>query len=132
MNLAAAATYPLLAALPPHPSVVEGIKYQINGLIVVFLALGTIWGVMELIGGLFKAQEARNQLARKQRAEPTVSPSSDSNNTTIPGEIAATISAAVVIALQGRSHRIHAIAAHPDVDWAREGRRQIFASHKVR
>jgi hypothetical protein len=48
-----------------------------------------------------------------------------------PEQVAA-ISAAVT-ALFDAPHRIHAIVpADPELNWAQEGRRQIFASHRTR
>lgn len=120
--------YPI-GSLPAHPTVVETLTYQFNGLIVVFLALGMIWGLMEVIGLFFrrKAAAAARAAAAAQAAlpapvaEPPVSP-----------EITAVIAATVATVLRGRPHRIQGIALSAEVDWAREGRRQIFASHKVR
>ena len=48
-----------------------------------------------------------------------------------PEQVAA-ISAAVMT-LFGTPHRIQAIVpADPELNWAQEGRRQIFASHRTR
>ncbi len=122
--------YPI-GSLPTHPTVVETLTYQLNGLIVVFLALGMIWGLMEVIGMVFKRRAARAAASKPaQLAIPVVAaaPSVD-----VPSpQITAVIAASVATVLRGRPHRIQGIALAAEVDWAREGRRQIFASHKVR
>jgi hypothetical protein len=118
----------LVAYLPEFPTLRESLGFQANGLIVVLIALCSIWGVLELIGLYFKRVERQAGLvaettgpAAPQPAEVGLSP-----------EIIAVIASAVHATL-GPRHRIHAVTTvEPPVDWAREGRRQIFASHKVR
>ncbi|HTO02853.1 MAG TPA: hypothetical protein VL069_04085, partial [Opitutus sp.] len=58
MNLSA--TYStLLATLPAYPSIKESLAFQLNGLIVVAVALGAIWGLLELSGVFFRRQQRR-------------------------------------------------------------------------
>lgn len=117
---------PLAAALPDHPAWLETIVYQINGLIVVFVALGFIWGLLELMGIFFRrSREVRPRTAPVPAAMPE---SCDE----ISPELVAAITAAVDATLE-TPHRIMAVMpAGPELDWAQEGRRQIFASHKTR
>jgi hypothetical protein len=52
-------------------------------------------------------------------------------NTSVPPLILAIITAAIHCAYQGRL-RVVAVMPTPHIDWAREGRRDIFASHRIR
>jgi hypothetical protein len=120
----------LLAYLPDFPTLGESFGFQLNGLIVVMLALSSIWGVLELIGLYFKRVE---RLARA--AAPAPAAPASAVPTTASGlapETVAVIAAAVYATVGGR-FRIHAVTpAELPVDWAREGRREIFASHRLR
>ncbi len=120
----------MAAALPPRPGLGESIVFQLNGLIVVFLALASIWGVLELTGIYFRRAASRPKAIPAPVAAPAPVP------TGIPAGLSlktvAAISAAVCVVIDSR-HRIHAIVPlSPDLDWAHEGRRQIFASHQIR
>lgn len=121
----------LVAYLPEFPTLRESLGFQFNGLIVVLSALCSIWFVVEIIGLYFKRVErqARSALPAASPAPAAAEPESTS---ALGPELIAVIAAAVH-ATVGPRHRIHAVTpAEPPVDWAREGRRQIFASHKVR
>ena len=144
---------PLLAVLPEHPKFGESLVYQFNGLVVVFIALGLIWVMMEALGAVFKRVEAIHSaripapaLATAPAlmpepvtsAAPVPAPLPDSVQAALPSEetISATtyaiIAAAVHVAL-GRDHHVVAITLAPEaLDWSHEGRRAIFTSHKVR
>ena len=125
MNLFAAHSI-LLASLPAYPSIPESLAFQLNGLMVVFIALGAIWGLMELSGVIFRSQQ-RRQIAAPVR--PAVIPEKSDE---VSPEILAVI-AAVVATVINQPHRIHRVSTEtPLLDWAREGRREIFDSHKVR
>lgn len=50
----------------------------------------------------------------------------------VPPAILAVIAAAIHCALAGRGRVIAVSTVLIDPDWAREGRRHIFSSHKVR
>ncbi len=118
----------LAAAIPDYPTLGDSLRFQLTGLAVVFIALGSIWAAMELIGAYFRRHP---QPAPAPVSEPTPTPPAPVE----AGPDAATlaiIAAAVHVTISG-PHRIHAITAadHP-VDWAREGRRHHFASHQVR
>lgn len=131
---------PLLAALPPNPTVGETLTFQLNGLIVVFIALSSIWGAVELIGFFYKraakaapkvpaaprSAVAAGSIGASEAAEAAPAPSGIDPNTL-------TVIAAAVHATLGGRHRVRAITTgEMHIEWAQEGRRQIFASHKVR
>ena len=127
-------------AIPAHPDLGEVIGFQINGLIVVGAALGLIWGMLELLGAVFRrisAAEAAaaDALAASAPAAPA-RPAAPSPAPTAPGAIPETdlvLIAAAVHAALGPRARIIALSPRPEArDWAVEGRRAIFATHKVR
>jgi len=116
----------LAAAIPDYPTLGDSLRFQLTGLAVVFIALGSIWAAMELIGAYFRRHP---QLEPAPVSAPAPAPAVE------PGPDATTLAiiAAAIHVTIGGPHRIHAITAadHP-VDWAREGRRHHFASHQVR
>lgn len=120
----------LAAALPDYPTLGDSIRFQLTGLAVVFIALGSIWAAMELIGAYFRRHP---QPAPAPAAVPAPAPTPAT--AVEPGPDAATLAiiAAAIHVTIGGPHRIHAITAadHP-ADWAREGRRHQFASHQIR
>ncbi|ACB76592.1 OadG family transporter subunit [Opitutus terrae] len=119
---------PQLATLPEYPSFGDSVAFQFNGLIVVFIALGTIWALMEITGRLFRRGQQTAVLPPTSR----LGTSPVANDGRLPGEIVAAIVAAVAAEVE-RPHRIAAIMpVELTADWAREGRREIFASHKTR
>jgi Na+-transporting methylmalonyl-CoA/oxaloacetate decarboxylase gamma subunit len=127
-----------LAFLPDYPTVGESLTFQVTGLVVVLAALCSIWGLVELIGAIFKRIEARRGTAAQLPVGAPVVPAEPATAGQAAGspgltpEILAVIAAAVHVTLGG-SHRVTVVKpAETAVDWAREGRRQIFASHKVR
>lgn len=121
--------------LPEFPSMSESLQFQFTGLVVVFVALGSIWGLTELTGSFFKRAAARAPQAAPVSAAVST-PASPPPAATTPDEtspeILAVIAAAIHASIDGPL-RIHSVTPieHPR-DWAQEGRRQIFASHKVR
>ncbi|HLP06673.1 MAG TPA: OadG family protein [Opitutaceae bacterium] len=127
---------PLAAGLPPHPEFLESITYQVVGLVVVFSALGAIWLLMELMGALFRAADARR--ARPLPAAPLPSTATATAGDLRP-ELIAVITAAVHSSIDSAATivAITPVAAHQETNlnllaWSSEGRRQIFASHKLR
>lgn len=120
----------ILGALSETPSFVEILGYQLNGLVVVFTALGSIWLLLEVIGSFFRRAEARAteraRLARAAAAHAEASAPAGTDLATIA------VIAAAVHHVIGKRHRIVAVTPELDRDWAREGRRQIFSSHQVR
>ncbi len=102
--------------------------YQLNGLIVVLVALCAIWGVLELTGIYF----------RRVAASPTVPDGLDaiapaaSAAAYVSPETVAVIAAAVSATIPG-PHRIHAIAPlSSELDRASEERRAKAGSDPVR
>ncbi len=128
---------PTLAALPDYPTIGDSLLFQLNGLIVVFIALGSIWGLLEIMGWFFRRTKPSTPSPAAASSLPpaTAGASTPPPADHIPPELLAVISAAVHVATAGRPHRIAAIVPAPlesELDWAREGRRTIFASHKTR
>ncbi len=131
---------PLAAALTENPTLLDAISYQAVGLIVVFTALGSIWGLLELMGWIFRAAERRAAARVTEpvlEAEPglLLEPGMDG----ISPQVVAVITAAAHECLQAGERIVSIMPVHlqPNVDvnllaWSGEGRRQIFASHKLR
>lgn len=123
---------PVFAAMPERMSLGQSIAFQLNGLIVVGVALASIWLLLELIGRFFQRSAAAAPAAA---AAVPVTPSPAAPAAPVEAgprpEIVAAITAAIHVALGARA-RITAIVPVPDTPWAHEGRRQIFSSHQPR
>ncbi len=128
-----------LAALPEHPEISETISFQLSGLVVVFLVLGSIWFLLEILGKIFALRSKSAASASKTTtivcpgapATPAAKPAPSADDALAP-ELVALIAAAVHLTV-GAGHRIVAISPMPhNAHWAMEGRRQIFASHRPR
>lgn len=138
MNPAPLACLPLpLAALSEYPTTLESIRYQVTGLAVVFIALGLIWVMMEILGAFFR-RLAASQAAAKAAAQaaaaallPPPPPPAPVPTGPSPATVAVII-AAVHCTLGHRPHRIISVSPAEPHDWSREGRRDIFSSHRVR
>ncbi|HLP07174.1 MAG TPA: OadG family transporter subunit [Opitutaceae bacterium] len=102
-----------------------------NVLLIVFLAVGTVWLLLEARRNLTLSYGETNNPAPAPAAVPTVvAPAAVSSR--IPAEIIAVITAAVHASL-GNSAQVVAIAGADDNrTWAAEGRRAIYATRKVR
>ncbi len=125
-----AAPRPLFATLPEYPTIGESIAFQINGLIVVFIALGTIWGLVELMGLFFRRHSQSAAKAPAPRPSSALPPVVIADGLT--PEITAVVAAAVATVLR-QPHRIQSITTEaPAPEWAHEGRREIFGSHRLR
>ena len=131
---------PLAAALTEKPALLDAISYQAVGLIVVFTALGLIWGLMELMGWIFRTAERRatTRIPEPMMAEQPALLIEPMTHAVSP-QVLAVITAAVHECLQAgeRIVSIMPVAHLPQADvnllaWSSEGRRQIFASHKLR
>jgi len=132
---------PLAAALTENPTMLDALSYQAVGLIVVFTALGSIWGLLELMGWIFRAAERRAAAARA--AAPVLEQEPvlllEPGTHAISPQVVAVITAAAHECLQAGDRIVSIMPVHlqPNVDvnllaWSGEGRRQIFASHKLR
>lgn len=119
----------LFARLPDKANFSELLQFQLTGLVVVFTALCSIWILLEIMGTFFKRQAANAPKPTPVSAAPASRPIEDG----IPAGTVAAIAAAVYIALEGKPHRITSIKpATPSGNWASEGRREHFSSHRVR
>ena len=108
-----------LAATHPFFSSLE----HILGFLLVLVALLLLWGLTLLIGQIFR------RLASPVHAPST--PESAPVQTEGPSEEEVAAIAATVVCLMG--HRSRIVSIHSSTkDWSREGRREIFASHKIR
>lgn len=159
----------VLAVLPEYPPFAESIAYQLSGLLVVLLALGGLWVMLEMIGAFFRRSDGRRE-AKSRALVPTDSPAIDVpqvepaavvTEPVSPSLAYALIAGTVHAAFQGRARimgvapvpspevqaiitaavhsifdgRARIVAVRPlktDTSWAREGRRDIFISHRVR
>ena len=118
-----------LASLLENPTLRELIEFQLTGLVVVFSALISIWVMLEIVGRFFRNRApAPASVARPVAAVPVVSAAAGP-----APELVAAISAAVHTVLKGRPHRITSIkVVEGQPNWAAEGRREHFSSHRVR
>lgn len=125
------------ATMPAYPSFLENLRFQTVGFIIVLAALGLLTLVLISIGWLFKKWEGR-KAASAAGATPEKSLALRQEEDT--HELLAVIAAAVYSAI-GESHRI--VSIRPVINgkiigelylqaWSMEGRRQHFASHKIR
>ncbi len=127
----------LFASLTAHPSFFENLRFQTVGFAIVLVALGLLALVLGLTGWLFKKREAQ-KAASAARTAPGKSLAL--RQAEDPHELLAVITAAVYSTV-GESHRI--VSIRPVTNgkiigelylqaWSMEGRRQHFASHKIR
>lgn len=117
----------ILAELPPRPSFSEVLEFQATGLVVVFGALAVLWILLELMGAFFRSRSARSAPAAAARPHPPVAEDGLSDG------VVAAIAAAVHVTMKGRPHQITEIKpSKNNPNWAAEGRREHFSSHRVR
>ncbi|MCC5808352.1 MAG: OadG family protein [Opitutales bacterium] len=102
---------------------------HLTGFFLVLLVLLLLWGVTALIGKAFIAAEAKKKVRAGSATGSAPTAQAPAQADTSPEEIAA-IAAAISMLMGGR-HRILSIRT-PETSWGREGRRQHFASHKIR
>ena len=107
-----------IAASSPLISSLE----HITGFLVVVFALSLLWAITAIIGKLFIRMEAN-------RPVPVASTGAVEGELAEEEVVAVT---AVVAALMGRRSRIVSIRSGGAKDWNREGRREQFASHRIR
>lgn len=120
-------------ALDDYPSMSDLIAYQLTGLVVVFIALGAIWAMVEIVGFFFKRAAKPSVAIKPPASAPApVSTSTSSLEEGISPQLLAVISASV-FAVVGSRARIQSVAiSNVAPVWAHEGRRQHFGSHRVR
>ncbi len=157
----------MIAVIPDYPSWGESLAYQLSGLLVVLVALGGIWMLLEISGAVFRRNAGVTRSKPAAVPAPSVAPEPAtatvgmSEPAALPPLTCALITATVHAASNGRARIlsvapsepevIHAIIAaavhtifegrarvvavnplHSDPSWAREGRRDIFSSHRIR
>lgn len=132
MNAVTIPLLPLAAALPEHPALGDSIIYQLNGLVVVFVALSLIWALMEVSALWFKRRApapVRAPLPGPAATPPPVAPAADR----LEPAVVAAMAAAVHATLGGRMRITSIVRVDvPDHGWGLEGRRQIHSARKVR
>jgi hypothetical protein len=106
-----------IAASSPFVSSLE----HIVGFLVVVFALSLLWAITTIVGKLFVRMEAA-------QPQPAVATPSDGEG---PTEDEVVAIAATVATLMGRRSRIVSLRTGAK-DWSREGRREQFASHRIR
>ncbi len=104
---------------------------HLTGFFIVITVLLLLWGTTVAIGSIFVSWEAsrKQQTAPAPSARPAAATVPTTSMEPEPEEIAA-VSAAIAM-LIGSGYRILSIRTHA-ADWSLEGRRQHFASHKIR
>lgn len=116
-------------------SVLQAMEHM-TGFIIVLMTLSILWGLTALMGKVAIYLEKRR--LQQAPAAPAVGATAvAATPTTVSAaldgptdEEVAIIAATVSMMLTGR-HRIVSIRPGSS-DWSREGRRQIFSSHKIR
>jgi sodium pump decarboxylase gamma subunit len=96
---------------------------HILGFLVVLVVLTFLWTLTALIGRFFISREA----ARPARVVPRAAAADDGPT---DEEVAAVTAA--IMAVMGSRSRVVSIRPSSGKDWSREGRREHFASHKIR
>jgi hypothetical protein len=129
----------LFFAFSDRPSFLENSEFQLLGALVVFGALGLLWGMLEISGRIFRKMDRRSPPPKSPETLPATT-SQLASDPNLPPEIIAVIAAAVHVSLK-TPFRIVSIetSRHPETisqlslhAWSVEGRRQIFDSKRVR
>ena len=122
---------PVLANLADNPAFSDVVRFQLTGLVVVFGALAVIWLLVEIVGAFFRKRDnasAQAAATAAAAAAPVEGPVDG-----IPEGVVAAIAAAVQVTMDGQSYRVSSIkASRGNPNWAAEGRREHFSSHRVR
>jgi Na+-transporting methylmalonyl-CoA/oxaloacetate decarboxylase gamma subunit len=118
----------LAVSLPEHPTFADNLQFQLTGLLVVLVTLGTLAILVSLIGRLFIA-------LRPAAAPAAATPPAPASAGDIPGPVYAAIAAAVASALGDERFAIRGVQTvdpRSNMSWGAEGRRAIYASRKLR
>ena len=110
----------LIAATSPFIQSLE----HVMGFLLVMVALWLLYGLTALVGRFFIARTPARPPAAPLRAPVVASGEL--------GEEEVVAITACVTTLMGRRSRIVSIRSGGAKDWSREGRREHFASHKIR
>ena len=108
-----------------HPFIVS--LEHIVGFLVVLVVLGLLYGLTAGIGSYF----SRRPVAVAQPQAAPAAPAAPVTEGDISDEELVAISACAAL-LMGRRSRIVSIRSRGAKDWNREGRREHFASHRIR
>lgn len=120
----------LAVSLPDDPVFADNLQFQLTGLLVVLVTLGTLAILVSLVGKIFVAMQTKRVPATPPPVAAAPAPGAG-----IPGPVFAAIAAAVSTALGDKSFTIRGVQiADPreSLAWGAEGRRSIYASRKVR
>jgi len=118
----------LAVSLPEHPTFADNLQFQLTGLLVVLVTLGTLAILVSLIGRLFIA-------LRPAAAPAAATPPAPASAGDIPGPVYAAIAAAVASTLGDERFAIRGVQTvdpRSNMSWGAEGRRAIYASRKLR
>lgn len=94
------------------------------------ITLVMMWLITAMIGQYFVRLE-RNVAATTAQAKIPDTAAAPAEKSAIPPQLVAVVAAAVHVSLGKVPHQIISIKP-ADPSWSREGRRQIFDSHRVR
>lgn len=124
--------FPALLALtlPEYPTLAESVQFQLTGLLVVLLTLGSLALLVGLIGRIFAALESRRIQPPPAREE-----TSAREPELIPAPVLAAIAGAVAATLGDSRFSIRGVQVvdpRQNLAWSEEGRRSIYASRNVR
>lgn len=123
-------TAPIILAAAPH--FIETLGY-LSGFLITMLTLVAMWLITASIGQYFVRLEKRSQVVNvpQKPKEVAASPSPAPAEQSMSPQLIAVVAAAVHVTLGKVPHQIVSIKP-ADPSWSREGRRQIFDSHRVR
>lgn len=117
----------LSLAVVPH--FIETLGY-LSGFAITMITLVMMWLITAMIGQYFVRLE-RNVAATTAQAKIPDTVAAPAEKSAIPPQLVAVVAAAVHVSLGKVPHQIISIKP-ADPSWSREGRRQIFDSHRVR
>lgn len=125
-------TAPIILAAAPH--FIETLGY-LSGFLITMLTLVAMWLITASIGQYFVRLEKRSQVVnvpqKPKEVAASPSPSPAPAEQSMSPQLIAVVAAAVHVTLGKVPHQIVSIKP-ADPSWSREGRRQIFDSHRVR
>lgn len=137
-----------IASLSGNPGLGENTGFIIVGFLFVIIVLSILAILTYLVGKLVqqvtKMQESKTAAAAAAVAAQTPAPSAPeqsadpapasvpASDDDIPPHVLALIAAATHVVLDGRPQRIVGVRRIGNPNWAQEGRREIFSSHRFR
>lgn len=118
-------TSPATATAPPPGS----LEIMLGGFAIVLVVLALLWVITAIVGGIFRRNGRRKAAAGAHAVSESTS-SSSLYDGSVPQRHLAVIAAAVYTCIDDSARIVSIRPARSD--WSAEGRRQIFASHRVR